>query len=265
MSKKWNIEDVKRIVSESFSKAECLRKITGKATTGNYQTLDRVILENSIDTSHFTGQLWNKGKNLGFKRPVGDYLNNSFPITPHSLKLRLIKEGVLNRLCSVCGFSEWMGREIPLELDHIDGNRYNNNLENIRIICPNCHAQTDNYKSKNRNRYSNSPSYPKKEIESRSINKRRKKVNKCKECGMDTTNKSYCSQECFRVSERRVGWPDRDTLLDLIKEVSMLKIGKMYGVCDNTVRKWAKYYNIDISSSVLWRSGSKWKTRKLPE
>jgi len=52
--------------------------------------------------------------------------------------------------CSCCGLEEWMGKKIPLEIDHIDGNAENNDLKNLRILCPNCHAQTDTYKSKNR-------------------------------------------------------------------------------------------------------------------
>lgn len=51
--------------------------------------------------------------------------------------------------CQVCGLSEWMDEKITLEIDHKDGNSENNKLENLRLICPNCHAQTDTYKSKN--------------------------------------------------------------------------------------------------------------------
>jgi len=51
--------------------------------------------------------------------------------------------------CEVCGITEWMGRPAPLELDHTDGNPFNNQLDNLRLICPNCHAQTETYKGKN--------------------------------------------------------------------------------------------------------------------
>lgn len=52
--------------------------------------------------------------------------------------------------CEVCGISEWMGEPAPIELDHKDGNPLNNDLRNLRLICPNCHAQTKTYKGKNR-------------------------------------------------------------------------------------------------------------------
>jgi len=57
---------------------------------------------------------------------------------------------VNGRKCSVCSLEDWMGKEITLEVDHIDGRHYNNNVENLRLICPNCHSQTDTYKNKNK-------------------------------------------------------------------------------------------------------------------
>lgn len=62
---------------------------------------------------------------------------------------------VRGHLCEVCKNKEWMGKAIPVELDHVDGNSDNNADKNLRLICPNCHAQTDTYKSKNRNKGSN--------------------------------------------------------------------------------------------------------------
>jgi 5-methylcytosine-specific restriction endonuclease McrA len=64
-----------------------------------------------------------------------------------SRKARLEKER--GRECEVCHKSTWMEKPIPIELDHIDGNPENNARENLRLICPNCHAQTDTYKGKN--------------------------------------------------------------------------------------------------------------------
>lgn len=64
------------------------------------------------------------------------------------LKLRLFKEGIKNNKCEICGTDEWNDKPISCELDHIDGDRTNHKLKNLRILCPNCHSQTDTFRSK---------------------------------------------------------------------------------------------------------------------
>lgn len=66
------------------------------------------------------------------------------------LKNRLLKENIIERKCSMCNGTVWMNRPIPLELDHIDGNKYNHKLDNLRLLCPNCHTTTDTYRGKNK-------------------------------------------------------------------------------------------------------------------
>jgi HNH endonuclease. len=89
---------------------------------------------------------------------------------PNSVGLPRLKNYLLDtrgHRCEVCGITEWMGRPAPLELDHCDGNSLNNHLDNVRLICPNCHAQTATYKGKNmgsgryyrRERYATGRSY----------------------------------------------------------------------------------------------------------
>jgi hypothetical protein len=80
---------------------------------------------------------------------INEYLSNKRPITTHRLKLKLIEEGLKEHKCENCENGEWMGLPIPIELHHLDGSG-DNNLENLQILCPNCHAQTHNYKGKNR-------------------------------------------------------------------------------------------------------------------
>jgi 5-methylcytosine-specific restriction endonuclease McrA len=68
----------------------------------------------------------------------------------YKLKNRLLKEGILIYKCAICGINSCNNKQLSLELDHIDGNRVNHTLPNLRLLCPNCHAQTDTYRSKNR-------------------------------------------------------------------------------------------------------------------
>lgn len=136
-------------VSTSTSIRETLLKLNIKAAGGNYKCFHNLIQELNIDTSHFLGHGNNKGKTFSSKRPIEDYLNNKQPIQSYKLKNRLIKDKIFKHECSCCKLINWNNLPIPLELDHINGNHNDNSLVNLRLLCPNCHAQTDNYRGKN--------------------------------------------------------------------------------------------------------------------
>ena len=91
-------------------------------------------------------------KNAPTKIDLNEILDGVHPhFQTYKLKNRLLKEGVLKNNCSICLIDSWKGRPIKLELDHIDGSRTNHALSNLRLLCPNCHSQTDTYRSKKRN------------------------------------------------------------------------------------------------------------------
>ena len=143
-------DQIIEIINESSSKAQVLTKMNLAVKGGNYKVLSRFISLNQIDTSHFLGQAIHKGKLFGPKRPIEDYLEKGYSIQSHKLKNRLIEEGIFEHMCYSCGRSRWEGQIIPLELDHINGDHSDNSLSNIRLLCPNCHAQTSNYRGKNK-------------------------------------------------------------------------------------------------------------------
>jgi hypothetical protein len=146
---KYTLDQLQKAVKSSVSYREVLIKLNVKPAGGNYATLKKAITHFNIDKSHFLGHASNKGRTFGPKRPIEDYLSNKFPIQSYKLKNRLLKEGTLLPVCNNCNLKEWLDKPIPLELDHIDGVHLNNSLNNLQLLCPNCHALTSTYRGKN--------------------------------------------------------------------------------------------------------------------
>ncbi len=143
-------ENLSKICLESFSYRQCLQKMNIIPAGGNYACLKKYIKLYNIDISHFTLQGWNKGRTLPPKRSIKDYLSNKQTIQSYKLKNRLLREKIFDHKCDECNKTTWLNKTIPLELHHKDGNNLNNNLDNLSLLCPNCHALTENYRAKNK-------------------------------------------------------------------------------------------------------------------
>jgi hypothetical protein len=138
-------------VETSTSIRQVLNKLGLKEAGGNYQVAQIRMKRLGVNLcSGPNGQGWSKGKTLGPKRPIEYYLTENSHHQSFKLKGRLITEGLKQHKCECCGITEWNGKPAPIELDHINGNHHDNRLENLRILCPNCHAQTDTYRGKNK-------------------------------------------------------------------------------------------------------------------
>jgi 5-methylcytosine-specific restriction endonuclease McrA len=120
---------------------------------GKYRILKRRIAEHGINTTHFTGRghLKNKTHDWSKKTPLEDILKEGTNFQSYKLKNRLLKEKLIKNECSECGLGgEWNGKKINHHLDHINGKNSDNRLENLRILCPNCHSQTETYTGRNK-------------------------------------------------------------------------------------------------------------------
>lgn len=135
--RKYTNDDIVIYSKEVKSLAGLLKKLGLKPSGGNYDNIRRKISKLKIDTSHWTGQAWNKNQRT---KDWNKYVKNS------NLKSHLIKER--GAKCEHCSLTIWVNRPIPLELHHIDGNRINNNKDNLQLLCPNCHSLTDNFRNK---------------------------------------------------------------------------------------------------------------------
>jgi len=149
---KYTEYQLRDAIKNSTSLRQVLLRLNVAPYGGNYAVLKKAVDYFQLDISHFTGQAWNKGKRLPARQSIEMYLENKVPIQSYKLKNRLLKEGVFKHQCMNCKRSKWLDQPVPLELDHIDGNNKNNRLDNLRLLCPNCHALTPTYRSKNRSR-----------------------------------------------------------------------------------------------------------------
>jgi 5-methylcytosine-specific restriction endonuclease McrA len=147
----YTIKQLNDAVSSSISLREVLFKLNLKQAGGNYTTLKRKIQENNINTSHFLGQRSNSGSRHrgGRKLNLSEYLIKDSKYQSFKLRNRLIKENIFTWQCSSCKNTEWMNQKIPLELEHINGVNSDNRLENLTLLCPNCHALTSTYRGRN--------------------------------------------------------------------------------------------------------------------
>ena len=149
-SRKYTEKQFINAVSESYSYSEVCRKIGISPKGGNLKTVKDKIEKLGLDKSHFTGQRWNRGKTSDShssirKKDISEILVENSGWSSSAVRNRLIKEGLKENKCECCGRSEWMGVQIPLELHHINEIHTDNRLENLLILCPNCHALTDSH------------------------------------------------------------------------------------------------------------------------
>jgi hypothetical protein len=147
---KYTEQQLREAVRSSTSMRQVLQKLNVAPYGGNYDVLRKAIKHFKLDVSHFLGQAWNKGKKLPTRVTTERYISNELPVQSYKLKRRLLEEGYFQPICARCKNTTWLDQAIPLELDHINGNNKDNRLKNLRLLCPNCHALTTTYRSRNR-------------------------------------------------------------------------------------------------------------------
>lgn len=203
--------------------------------------------------------------------------HTEFPYHGGALKDELIK--IRGNKCEDCGLTIWKNQPIPLEAHHIDGDRYNNTLENLILLCPNCHTLTPNYGAKNRNRREFSDEEIIKSLQThKSIrqalfalgmsdaganyervrtlinnnadreilidNSIEKRIKYCPDCGKVISQQATHCAECAKKASRVVERPDRETLKEEVYNTPFTELGKKYHVSDKSIQKWCAYYKL---------------------
>jgi len=131
--------DIIEKAKQSRSLSDLIKKLGLRTAGGNFGTIKKKLKILNVDTSHWKGQGWNRGEQLK------DWENYK---RPQNLKHHLIKEKGYK--CQMCELTKWNDKDIILEVHHIDGNRLNNKLTNLQLLCPNCHSTTDNWRNRKR-------------------------------------------------------------------------------------------------------------------
>ena len=217
----WQIPvgELQSIVSNSITRTEILNKIGFENKGANFKTLIKVLNLYEIKYDHLINGasiVLEKYRNKS-RKPLTSMLCLNSKTDRGYLKKRLLREGIIKNECSICGLNKtWNGKDIIMILDHSNGVSNDNRIENLRMVCPNCNSQLDTHCGKN--------------------NKRKRYY--C-DCGSEITKVAKKCLKCSGFEKRKVkNRPQKERLLIDTKRYGYVKTGKIYGVSDNTIRKW---------------------------
>ena len=266
MSCKYTDQQFVDAVKKSYNIRQVCLKLGISAYGDNYAIVKRKIINMGLDISHFgtkkTKRITCKSLPLDVILTQGSYYTNT-----STLKKLLLNNHIFEYKCYQCGKKTILrnGKKtlIPLQLHHIDGDRNNNEISNLTLLCPICHSFTLNFRRKKvkkqiikcqhcgkiirKNKYGLCKDCYVQKYYPTIKNKCTSKKYFCLDCGKEITKtKSGLCRKCFYKKQTNPNKPSKQILQQQIKQHSMLFLGRKYGVSDNTIRKWCKQYGIDF-------------------
>jgi len=152
-NRKWSDSDLRTAVSNSTSVRQVLIALGLVEAGGNYSQINKYIHNLKIDNSHFLGKGWSKGL-VGKSKPfysLSEILVRNSTYQSYKLKRRLFNENIKTPKCELCGWAKkTIDGRLPLELDHINGIHTDNRIENLQVLCPNCHSLQPTHRGRNK-------------------------------------------------------------------------------------------------------------------
>ena len=183
-------EEAEKIVKECYSIADFCRKVGWQPRGDNYKIFHKYVKQYNLDTSHFTGNKTNLNNLLNVGISKKEFFKKDKLIKACDIKKKIFKEGLKENKCEICGLTEWLNNPIKLQIHHIDGDHMNNEIENIQLLCPNCHSQTENYAGRKNKKNKCTHTH------------KRQRKHLCSVCGKPLTRKPKTGMciECLRKS-----------------------------------------------------------------
>lgn len=222
---KYTKEMLENAVSSSNSMRDVLRKLELPITGGSHTLIKKKIIEHNVDISKLTGARKTESGWEFEAVPLEQVMIEHSTYSRGHLKNRLLKDGIIENKCAICGqIPEWNGIKLVMVLDHINGVNDDHRKENLRMLCPNCNSQQETF--------------------SRGIKIKGDTKPRCPRCNKKVSSKNSLCMTCSSFLQRRCERPSKEELEKMILDIPMTKIGKMFGVSDNAVRKWCKSYGI---------------------
>jgi HNH endonuclease len=238
---RYTEQEVREAVATARSLTEALRTLSLRPAGGNYETLRKLIERYSISVEHFDPIWTRRHPRSRTMTPLDEVLVEHSTYDRGRLKRRLYQKGLKSRRCELCGQGEnWRGQPMSLILDHVNGVPTDNRIENLRIVCPNCAATLETHCG------------------------RKTRINRepraCLHCAAEFIPRypshRYCSQQCGvhskgsrepKPDKRKVPRPSYQQLQSELESMSFVAVGRKYGVSDNAVRKWLRWYEAEAA------------------